>query len=69
MGKEKEVTFWPKSPFQKDDCINRSADYDCPNESTLEARCGEGNWVAQVRCCTDERCKARAAELARAGTP
>lgn len=69
MKKEKEVTFRPKSPFQKDDCINRSADYDCSNESTLEACCGEGNWFAQVRCCADERCKARAAELARAGTP
>lgn len=55
-----EVTFRPKSSWQKDDCINRSADYDCPNKSTLEAVCG----TSKIRCCEDERCKQRAAEIA-----
>lgn len=62
---KKKVIFRPKSSWQKDNCINRSADYICPNESTLEAVCGKGNTVARIRCCDDERCKARAAELAR----
>ena len=60
-----KVTFRPKSSFQKDDCINRSADYNCPNDSTLEACCAGKRSSAQVRCCTDEKCKKRAAELAR----
>lgn len=62
-GKEKEnkVVFRPKSLWQKNDCINRSAEYDCPNESTIEAVFGD----AIVRCCEDEKCKARAAELAK----
>jgi len=59
------VTFLPKSLGQKDDCINRNADYECPNESTLEAVCASGNVSAQIRCCEDEACKAVAAEFAR----
>jgi hypothetical protein len=59
--KRSEVVFQPKSPFQKWDCINRNSAYDCPNESTLEAVCGS----ATVRCCEEERCKERAAQLAR----
>ena len=55
-----EVEFVPKSPWQKPDCINRNSDYQCPNSSTLEAVVGE----VRVRCCEDERCKARAAEIA-----
>lgn len=57
----KEVTFQPKSSWQKEDCINNSAEHHCPNKSTLEAVCG----IAQVRCCEDEGCKKRAADLAR----
>ena len=59
--KENEVVFQPKSSWQKDDCINRSAEHDCPNESTIEAVFGN----AIVRCCEDEKCKARATELAK----
>jgi len=59
-----KVFFREKSSFQKDDCINRSAEYDCPNKSTIEAVIGEGNVWATVRCCEDERCKAWAAETA-----
>jgi len=65
-GPAPKVTFEPKSPRQKDDCINRSAEYLCPNTSTLEAVCSGGpNVGARVRCCTDEKCKRRAAKLAR----
>ena len=60
--KKLAVAFCKKSSWQKDDCINKSADYQCTNESTLEAVCG----TARVRCCEDERCKNRAAELAEA---
>ena len=56
-----EVIFRPKTSWQKDDCINRSAEYDCPNKSTLEAVCGK----AMIRCCEDEKCKTRAAEIAK----
>ena len=60
-----DVQFQPKSPLQKDDCINRGAKYDCPNRSTLSAVVvGGENFVAEIRSCTDEKCKARAAELA-----
>jgi len=60
-----EATFRAKSSWQKENCIN--ANNNCPNESTLEAVCGEGNTVATVRCCTNEECMARAANLAQAG--
>ena len=56
----KEVTFRPKSSWQKNGCINNSAEHHCSNESTLEAVCG----LAQIRCCEDEECKKRAADLA-----
>lgn len=56
MGKRKEVYFQKKSSWQKDNCINAG----CQNESVLEAVCGN----AFVRCCENEKCKARAAELA-----
>lgn len=59
----KQVTFRPKSGWQKEDCINNSAEHTCPNESTLEAVCGD----AIVRCCTNKDCMARVAELARQG--
>jgi len=65
MSNVPEVFFREKSSFQKDDCINRSAEYDCPNKSTLEAVIGEGHVWATVRCCEDERCMVRAAETAR----
>ncbi len=60
MSKAK-ITFRKKSLFQKEDCINRSADYDCQNSSTLEAVIG----TVAIRCCADKRCKRRASELAR----
>jgi hypothetical protein len=62
---EEEVAFWPKSSWQKDDCIRPG----CQNKSTLEACRGKGNQSALVRCCADEQCKVFAVELARAGTP
>jgi hypothetical protein len=55
-----DVSFRPKSSYQKEDCINRSAEHDCPNPSTLEAVVG----TASVRSCTEEKCKDRASELA-----
>ena len=62
------VTFEPKVG-PKPDCINKNAEYQCPNESTLEAVYkkpgGHPNWgPARVRCCTDQKCKERAAEFA-----
>ena len=59
------VTFEKKSDWQKDDCINRNRDYQCPNQAVLEAVCKKGNGhIARVRCCTDKRCKKVAALLA-----
>jgi len=55
------VFFRPKLDRQKDDCINRSAEYDCPNESTLEAVCG----ISEIRCCSDPRCMKVAAKMAK----
>jgi len=60
MAKEKEVTFRAKSSWQKDNCI----DQNCPNESVLEAVCGN----ALVRCCENEKCQAMAARLAQASS-
>lgn len=57
------VTFRPKSDWQKLDCINRSANYVCPNPSTLEAVTDN----SIVRCCKEEVCKKRAAEWAVVG--
>ena len=56
-----DVVFRHKSPWQKHDCINKSYEYCCNNESSLEAVCGK----AVVRCCADEGCRRRAAEMAR----
>ncbi len=61
-----EVHLRPLSDWQKQDCINRSADYDCPNEAVWEAVC-QGlppGVTSAVRCCGDERCQERAQELA-----
>lgn len=55
-----QVIFREKSSWQKEDCINQSPEYACPNESTLEAVYGN----ATVRCCSNEKCKERAAEMA-----
>jgi len=57
MEKEKDVVFRLKSAWQKKDCIRGT----CHSISMFEAVCGN----AMVRCCGDEKCKARAAELAR----
>jgi len=57
---EDGVVFVPKNPRQKSDCINRSAEYQCPNLSSLEAVYGN----AQIRCCHERSCKARAAQMA-----
>lgn len=64
MAETLKVSFQLKSYWQKSDCINRNANYQCPNPSTLEAVCGI-RAVARVRCCEDKKCKERVAELAR----
>jgi hypothetical protein len=56
-----EVQFQPKSSWQKNDCINNSAQHSCNNPATLEAVLGD----ARVRCCIKKECKNRAAEIAR----
>lgn len=60
-----EITFRTKSPWQKDDCMGNS-NGGCSNESTLEAVgvSAEGR-QANIRCCNNEACKARAKEMAR----
>jgi hypothetical protein len=60
----KGIKFRPKSSWQREDCINRSAEYQCPNRSTLEA-VTQGS-TSGVRCCEDAKCKKRAIELASA---
>lgn len=58
------VTFRKKSSYQKDDCIS------CNKRSTLEAVIPKGlpeGLTVNVRCCTELRCKRRAARLAREG--
>lgn len=61
ITKGKKVIFRSKTSWQKDDCINRTAKYDCPNKSTLEAVCGK----SMVRCCENKKCKEIAAKIAR----
>lgn len=56
-----DVQFRSKSSWQKDDCINNHADHVCPNESTIEAVYG----ISAIRCCIEEDCRKRAAEIAR----
>lgn len=54
----KVVGFRPKiSASVETDCINRSAEYFCPNEATLEAVRG----VSVIRCCTRDACRKAAA--------
>lgn len=55
-----QVTFRPKSVWQKDGCINKSV---CKNEATLEAVPKDAA-VSAVRCCSDEVCKEKAAKMA-----
>ncbi len=50
-----EVTFRPKSSWQKPDCLF------CSREATLEAVSGD----ALIRCCDSEECGRRAASLAK----
>jgi hypothetical protein len=60
------VTFNEKSASQKEDCINRSAEYNCVNPSTLEAIYPHSdNEISQIRCCTNLNCLVRAAKIAR----
>lgn len=69
--KEIKIAFHPKSRLQKDDCINRFLEYDCPNPSTLQADVVEGlsgAWSVSIRCCTDDRCKERAVDIAKHST-
>lgn len=60
-----EVTFEPKSPWQKDDCITG-----CGAPSTLEAVYSgrieghDSTTVSRVRCCEKDECKQLAAEWA-----
>lgn len=58
-----EVRFQPRTIYSgpKTNCINVSADYQCPNKSTQEAVSGN----AHIRCCDDPRCMERAAKIAR----
>ena len=58
------VQFRPKSSYQKSDCINNSSEHKCARPSTLEAYLQNGHTSASIRCCTDEACKKRAADLA-----
>jgi len=56
---ELRIIFVRKSSWQKADCIRSG----CSNKSTLEAISPEGKMQSRIRCCENERCKARAAEL------
>lgn len=58
------VKFLPKAPFLPNDCINNSADHTCENPATLMAVIQSKDFSATIRCCTEEVCKQRAAELA-----
>ena len=58
-----KVTYGPLSEWQKTDCINRSAEYDCPFFATLEAQLDAHGVSVRVRCCEDTDCMERAAEL------
>jgi hypothetical protein len=65
---KQKVIFRPKSEYQKDNCINRSTDYCCPNESVLEAVYQNSrNSNSAIRCCEDEKCMKKAAEIAKYG--
>jgi hypothetical protein len=56
-----DVVYVPLSDWQKPGCINRTAEYECPNEAIQEAVVG----TSHVRCCADVRCMDKAAGLAR----
>ena len=62
--KTREVVFEEKSAWQRNDCINRGAEYDCQNQSTLQAVFTIRNCTRRIRCCTNEKCRERAAEMA-----
>jgi hypothetical protein len=49
-----EVVFNPKASWQKDNCLF------CDNEAVLQAECGS----SAIRCCDDEECMQKAAEMA-----
>ena len=59
-----QVKFVPKAPFLPNDCINNSADHACENPAVLMAVIQSDNFSATIRCCTEDACKRRAAELA-----
>lgn len=60
-----DVTFGPLSVWQKPDCINRSAQFNCTNSAVQEARVSDGGRLhIGVRCCDQQACMDRAAELA-----
>lgn len=56
-----DVQFERKSSWQKADCVNNNADWVCKRPSTREAVYG----TARIRCCTDDKCQERAAQLAK----
>lgn len=58
MADIKEVTFRPKSPSQKPNCLF------CQRPATHEVVYQTGWWEAQIRCCDSEECIKLAAELA-----
>lgn len=53
-----KVEFRELSQWQKRDCIR------CDNPATIEATLTIGRTMSCVRCCTDDVCKKKAAELA-----
>jgi hypothetical protein len=63
-SEQDEVVFVPKALGQKDYCINRSADYDCPNPSTQQAEYVIGTTTASIKCCTNQACMDRARRTA-----
>lgn len=54
-----EVVFTPKETWQKDNCLF------CGNQSVLQANAQKGRATAAIRCCRNEACKSKAANLAR----
>ena len=59
-----QVEFRELSQWQKRDCIGSSAKRSCDNPATIEATLTLGSVISCVRCCTDDVCKKKAAELA-----
>jgi hypothetical protein len=66
------VTYGPLSEWQKRDCINQHADFTCTNpaiQEAIEAPERKVQLRVGIRCCGDQACKERAAQLVRASLP